>query len=40
MPQFHLNFEFVGQTTETDVSGQEENEPVTERTSFITLEER
>ena len=27
MPQFDSNFEFEGQTTETEVSGQEENEP-------------
>ena len=39
MPQFDLNFEFWGQTTETEVSVQEENEPVTERTRFIALEE-
>ena len=39
MPQFDLNFEFGGQVTETEVSGQEENEPATERTRFIALEE-
>ena len=37
MPQFDSNFEFEGQTTETEVSVQEENEPATERTRFIAL---
>ena len=36
MPQLDLNFEFGGQTgTETEVSVQEENEPLTERKRFI-----
>ena len=38
MPQFDLNFEFGGQPTEPEVSVQEENELVTERTRFIALE--
>ena len=38
MSQFD-NFDFGGQTTETEVSVQEENESATERTRFIALEE-
>ena len=39
MAQFDLNFKFGGQTTDSEVSVQEENEPATERTRFIALQQ-